>query len=96
MTNTSTFPGEEVFKNREAQCFCGAIRQSRPTQLALLEFRGLGSRYSMLCRICGESHVAHAPFHPLTGQPGIVDHDWVANGAQQYDAFYCGCREEDG
>lgn len=93
--SVTTIESEEIFTNRQAKCFCGTVRSSRPTQLAFLEYRGSGSRYSMLCRVCGEASIAHSPVHPHTGNPGITNHEWVANGPQEYDIFYCWCKEED-
>jgi hypothetical protein len=84
-----------LWGGREAKCFCGAVRPSRPTQLAHLEYRGLYSDHSLACRVCGKTHLAHLPWHPLTGEPNNVDHEYVANGVQEYDAFYCGCRDEE-
>jgi len=85
-----------LWKGREAQCFCGAVRPSQPTQLAHLQYRGPYSDYAKACVVCGKTHLAHLPWHPLTGTPNTVDHEYVANGTQDFDAFYCGCRDDEG
>lgn len=80
---------------RMAQCrSCSkVIEVSGTKEPPFYEYMGEGSyEATKVCVHC-ERHVdAHQTINPMTGWPGITNHNFVPIGPQECDFYYCGCR----